>query len=264
MVSGGYDILVTSTGGIPPRRLVAAYAQDETAAYSSDGRFVCYTSNADGDFELMLQQTEAPYDRWQLTHNGGGIADAYPDLGSPTLQTDRVIIGPAGSDWGGSNPIWSNAYAVVTACAEDGYRNLARIGVSAANANTIEITPLTTSAQGGRTTGVVVEAADIVNIREDGGRDRPTILWQLDPLDATAVALYFHWYTGKLLAVMVIADQNYPAGAADGGPAVTQRAEGDAVIAEGSFGAVFDATGARIADAAAAVRIAEDAVEVIR
>lgn len=261
---GTFDILVTNTGGSSPTTLVAGPGADETVAYSSDGRFVCYASNADGDFELMLQQTEPPYDRWQLTRNSG-IIDAYPDLGSPTLQTDRVLIGPAGSDWGGADPIWPNAYGVVTAYAEEGYRNLARIGVSAANAHTIEVSPLASTAQPmDGPAGVLVEAADIVNIREDGGRGRPTILWQLDPLDATAVVLYFSSWTGKLLAVMVIADQSYPAGAGAAAAAVTQRAEGDAVVAEGAFGAVFDGTGMRIADTAGAVRITEDAVSVIR
>ena len=57
--------------------------------------------------------------------------------------------------------------------------------------------------------GVVVEAADIINLREDGGRGEPTLLWQLDPLNATAVLLYFDGTTGKLLSVLVDANNAY-------------------------------------------------------
>ncbi len=259
-----YDIFRMYSSGSSRRTLVARSGADRFPAYSSDGRFICYASLLGGDQELMLQQTEAPYERWQITHNPSGTHDVHPDLGSPTLQTDRVIIGPAGSDWGGSNPVWSNAYAVVTAYDEDGYRNLARIGVRPEDVDTIEISSLTSIAQGDRTAGVLVEAAEIVNVREDGGRGRPPVLWQLDPLDATAIALYFHGHTGKLLAVMVIADQSYPSSTGPNAGPVTQRVEGGATMVEGDFSAVFDASGARLADAASAVRIAGDDVTVVR
>lgn len=264
VVQGGFDIMSMWVSSGSASALVSASGPDLMPAYSSDGRFVCYASLVGGDYELMLQQTEPPYNRWQLTYNSGGIMDLYPDLGSPTLQTDRVIIGPAGSDWGGANPIWSNAYAAVTAYSRDGYHNLVRIGVRAEDADTVQISPLSSTAQGGQPAAVMVEAAEIVNLREDGGRGQRPVLWQFDPLDATAVALYFDIYYGKLLAAMVIRDRSYPAGVGADRAPLSQRVEGEATVVEGDFSAVFDGNGARIADAASAVRITGDQVTVVR
>lgn len=261
---GGVDLWATTSGGLStPRHLVSNPGSQSSAAWSSDGRFVCYTSDADGDKELMLREMAEPFRIYQLTNNG--TDDLSPHLGSPMLQVDRVIIGPAGSDWGGYNPIWANSDAGIAAYAADGYRNFVRVGVPAAQLPGMSVTPLaaTTTVVGGGPVGVVVEAGDIVNLREDGGRGRTPVLWQLDPLNATAVLLYFDGDTGKLLAVMVLRDQNYPAAAATG-IALSQRPDGDAVVAEGAFAAVFDATGARIADAANAVRLAGGEVGVLR
>ena len=263
-VQGGHDIFIGGPGLAVPYDLSAMPDYEHYPAWSSDGRFVCYASYVDFSAELVLQQTEPPYERFALTDNS--VTDTHPDLGSPTMQTDRVIIGPAGSDWGGRNPIWSYSDAGIVAYAADGYRSFVRIAVRAADLPTVSVAPLSAPAGaiGNAPLGVLVEAAEIVNLREDGGRGRSPVLWQLDPLDATAVALYFHWETGKLLAVMTIADQNYPAGAGASRSSLTQRVERGTLVAEGSFAAVFDASGARIADAASAVRIADDTVIVMR
>ena len=265
-VQGMWDIMAMPATGGNGRVVSGGSTHDQLPAWSSDRRFICYSSDADGDFELMLQETEPPYQRWQLTRNARW--DVFADLGSPTMQTDRVIIGPAGSDWGGNNPIWSNAYGAIAAYAEDGYRNLVRIGIRAEDVASLDVGPLVRPAPfmgpGSEAVGVVVEAADIVNLREDGGRARPSVLWQLDPLDATAVLLYFHFETGKLLAALVLRDQTYPSGTGTPADAVTQRLAAGATIVEGEFAAVFDGTGARIADGAALVRIADGAVEAVR
>jgi len=111
---------------------------------------------------------------------------------------------------------------------------------------------------------VVVEATEIVNLREDAGRGTTPVLWLFDALNPTAVVLYFHPQTGKLIAALVLEDQVSPSTAGPAGTAVTQRAQGDALVAEGAFAAVFDAAGACIADGASAVGIAHGEVSVLR
>jgi len=267
-VQGTFDIMVSSGPSSAPHNLSATPDSDAFAAWSSDGRFICFRSYPDGtDAELVLQQTDPPYDQFVLTDNG--VDDTYPDLGSPTMQTDRVIIGPAGSDWGGRNPIWTYSDAGIAAYDESGYRNFVRIAVRPEDLSSLDISPLSAPAANGflgdgAPLGVLVEAAEIVSLREDAGRGRQSVLWQLDPLDATAAVLYFNTWTGKLVAVMTIADQSYPAGAGHRAAAVGQRFEAGATVTEGDFSAVFDATGARIGGAAVAVRITDDAVTVVR
>lgn len=266
MVQGDWDVITEYLSGGSRSVVSAGPGFDGFPAWSSDRRFICYSSDYDGNLELMLQQLDPPYQRWQITHTSSTTFNVFADLGSPTLQTDRVIIGPAGADWGGTNPIWSNAYGVISAYDQSGYRNLVRIGVRPEHASSLRIRALSGPGSFGlvEIVPVMVKATEIVNLREDGGRTRPPVLWQFDPLDATAVLLYLHNETGKLVAAIVVRDQVYPSGTRTPAPAVTQRADGDSVIAEGDFAAVFDATGARIGDDATAVRVTNRAVTVLR
>ncbi len=111
--------------------------------------------------------------------------------------------------------------------------------------------------------GVVVGAANTVNLREDAGRGLAPTVWDLDPLNLTAAVLYFHANTGKLISVLALRDSTYPSAAGSPGAGITQRAEGDRPIVEGDFSAVFDAQGNRVAGATSSVSISADgAVEV--
>jgi len=262
-VQGTLDIVIGEAGGPPPCDFSARSGHEQYPAWSSDARFICYSATVGADYELVLQETEPPYGRFVLTNNAP--QDLHPDLGSPTMQTDRVIIGPAGTDWGGCDPIWQHSDAGIVAYDDDGYRSFVRIGIRSADLPTLSVTPLAApSASSGAPLGVLVEAAEIVNLREDGGRGREAKLWLFDALNPTAVAAYFDGHTGKLIAALVLADQSYPTGAAAPGAVVTERLEGGALVVEGAFTTVFDATGARIADAVSEVRIAEGAVDVVR
>ncbi len=267
MVQGAYEIMVSSGGSSSGYNFSSAPGAQNFPTWSSDGRFICYSEMLGcSDYELVLQQTDPPYDRFVLTDNSSN--DRCPDLGSPTLQTDRVIIGPAGSDWGGRNPIWTYADAGVVAYADDGYRNFVRIAVRPADLPGLSIESLSQHSAmmmgPGDLAAVLVEANEIVSLREDAGRGRQAALWQLDPLDATAVVLYFSIWTGKLVAVMTIADEVYPSSTGSNGSPVIQRIEGDATMVEGNFSAVFGGSGERLAGAASAVRITADDVIVVR
>lgn len=241
---GGDDIMVVdSDGWYPPYDLSASAGDQMFPAWSSDGRFICYSSNAAGDYELVLQQTEEPWAKFAITANS--VHDACVDLGSPTLQTDRVLIGPDGSDWGGTDPIWPNAYAGIVAWGSTGYLNFVRIGVRAEDLDTLEVRPLASTAQPSPApAGVVIEAREIVNLRADGGRGKPQRVWDFDALNPTAVLVYLDSWTGQVLSAAVLRDGPYPAGAgAAAAGAVQVSAQGSDTVARGDFAAVFDAQG---------------------
>jgi len=118
---GNWEIVAGDVGAGDSDNYSASPGQQHSPCWSSDGRFIAYQSDLGGDYELVLQQADLPMDKFALTRNGS--RDAEPDLGSPTMQTDRVIIGPPGSDWGGADPIWSSCYAGVAAWDETCYLN---------------------------------------------------------------------------------------------------------------------------------------------
>ena len=253
---GAWDVFVTEWSYLTPHNLSATPGDQEDVAWSTDARHLCYASHATGDFDLVLQEQAAPYGKWALTSNT--VHDAYPDLGSRTLQTDRVLIGPPGSDWGGTDPVWDSAYAGIAVSDTSGYLNFVRIGIRPHHADTLRVSPLVQPAQpADLPVGVVLEAAEIINLREDAGRGLPPTVWDLDPADPGAVVIYFSGITGKLTSVIVLRDSAYPA-AAGGAARVAQRAAGDHLVLDGDFAAVFDASGNRVAGASTRVTIGAD------
>lgn len=283
MIQGNAEVaLANTTSSLSPvDNFTGSPGNQSAPCWSSDGRFICYSSDLTGE-RLVLQESGEPYTKYVVT--SGTATDAEPDLGSPTMQVDRVIIGPSGSDWGGADPIWTNAYAgiaaygaypgssgpvAVTAARPTGYSGFVRIGIDAADVGSIEVSPLAQPqvvairvGAGYPVLGVVVEATRIANLRQDGGRKQPPILWNFAEPKPTALVIYFDSYLGSVVSVMVLRDQSYPAAA--GGAAVTQSVEDGALVAQGSFGAVYDATGERIADQASAVSFSAGAVNVVR
>jgi len=239
----------------------ASPGQQHAPCWSSDGRFIAYQSDVGGDWELALQEADLPMDKFALTRNG--VRDAHPDLGSPTMQTERVIIGPAGSDWGGADPIWSSCYAGVAAWDETSYLNFVRIGLRPADLGSLSVSPLTHPAQGPSFSpaALLVEADEIVNLREDAGRGREPTVWDLDALNCTAAVLYFGNLDGKLVAVMPLRDTAYPSAAGARDP-VARRLEAGALVTEGPFSAVFDAQGHNLAPNGAATVAIDDSATV--
>jgi len=196
-----------------------------------------------------VQQTEPPFGAFRVTTDPAD--DLTLDLGSPTMQTERVFTGPPGSDWGGLDPIWSSAYGSIVAFDEDGHRNFVRAGVRAIDVGSLEVTPLARPSVNGAEpplVRVVVEANEIVNLREDAGRGYEPTVWQLDPLDPGAVVLYFSATTGKLVSALAIEDAAYPTAANPGvagamADGISQRVEDGRLVVEGDFSAAFDGEG---------------------
>ncbi len=258
IVGGDYEIFTLSDTGTDECRFSNDPYIDRVPAWSSDGQFIAFASSRTGSRDIWLQEADLPHRAYRVTDYVG--EDDYPDLGSPTMQTERVLIGPPGSDWGGLDPIWASAYAAVVAFGDDGYRNFVRIGIRPADVGSLQVTPLVGSAQcGGPPVGVLVEANEIVNLREDAGRGCDPTVWQLDALDAGAVMLYFSATTGKLVSVIAVDDSAYPSGVGAMEDAVRPRVEGDRLVVEGDFSAVFDAEGRDVApDGATRVALDRD------
>lgn len=261
--AGEYDVLGVTTSGVM-RTLMLGPDSEQSPAWSHDDSLIAAASERGGTpgyYNLWLQQTEAPYQAFKVLPTVR-YNRLDQDLGSPVMQTERVLIGPSGSDCGGTNPVYTNSDAGIVALDGRGYRNFVRIGIRTEDLATLRITPLADT--GWELVGVIVKAAEIVNLREDAGRGVLPVKWQFDPLDAGAVVMYFSSFTGKLVSVLPVHDVVSPADANADTVPVTQRVEAGRLIVEGNFAAVFDASGVRIADAASSVGIAGDEVSVLR
>ncbi len=254
----GTDIFIMTSAGTNQANFSRRAGSDERPSWSTDGRWIAFERVYSGNRELIIQQADLPRRDFRLTSNSDW--DGWADLGSPTLQVERVLIGGPGTDWGGLDPVWSDAYAGVVAFDPNGYMNFVRIGVTPADAGSLEVTPL--DGPGYQMAGVVVEADEIANVRQDAGRGVEPSVWQFDP-GTGAIVMYFNAITGRLASVLALEDAAYPSAAGEHDP-VTQRLDADALKVDGAFAAVFDAQGNRIGGAVSSVRIGLDgAVSII-
>ncbi len=250
---GNWEVYVMTSSGAHQRNFSGSPAADDGPSYSTDGRWIAFGSDRAGVYTIYLQQTDPPYAAFCVT--GASSFNVLPDLGSPTMQTERVLVGPSGSDWGGLDPLWSSADAGIVAFGGEGYLNFVRIGIRAADLGSLTVEPLDVS--GWDLVGVVVEANEIVNLREDAGRGRDPTVWQLDPLDPGAVVMFFDTDDGSLQSVLAVDDAVYPSGSG-ATSVVQQRTEGGRLVVEGSFSTVFDGEGNRVAADASAVTISAE------
>lgn len=201
-------------------------------AWSSDGRYIACTSVGPPAVDIRLQETGPPYRFYDVvTHSA---IDESPALGSPSVQVERVLIGPNGSDWGGGNPVWTNAMAGIVAFDPSGYRSFVRIGVDPQYAASIRVTPL--ADPGTSVIGVAVEATRIANLRQDEGRLRPASKWDFAASSAGAIAIYLNSHSGRIAAVLVTRDSVYPT-------MTPQSVAGDRLTVRGDFAAVYDDAG---------------------
>ncbi len=252
------------------RNFTSSPSRDTAPRFSSDGSYICYTSNRSGNWDIWVQESylseqglsmdenfPGPIRAYQVTKNPSD--DAYGDMGSPTVQTARVLIGSPGTDLFGNDPIYPTAPAAIVALAADGYRSMVRIGVAAAHMAGMQIKPLANP--GWYSSGVEVSAAKVANLRQDGGLGRAPQVWDLNSLNAGMVILHFDAHTGKLSSVIPIQETAYTSGAGTASqPApYSAAADGDGMRLTGAFAAVFDAEGRNLAPSgASSVRLRRD------
>ncbi len=268
---GDYEIELMRADGSGQRNFSSAPSMELTPRFTTDGRHIVYSSDRDGVNSVWLQETYLdpsgeparphdivrPVQAWRITRGNSNSGDADP--GSPTMQTQRVLIGAAGGDLFGNNPIWNSAPAAIVALGLDGYGSLVRIGVADEYLAGMQIKPLANPASEGA--AVEVSATRVANLREDRGLGRAPQVWDLTALNSGMVLLYFNSHTGKLAAVIPIRDVAYTSGAGTASQAApySTATEGDGVRLAGAFAAVFDAEGRNLAPSgASSVRLSRD------
>jgi Tol biopolymer transport system component len=255
---------------IKQRNFTSSPSKDMVPRFSSDGRYICYTSDRSSNWDIWVQENylseqglsmgeefPGPIRAYQVTKNPG--IDAAGDMGSPTIQTARVLIGEPGTDLFGNDPVYPTAPAAIVALDDKGYRNMVRIGVAAAHLAGMQIKPLAES--GYASAAVEVSATKVANLRQDGGLGRPPQVWDLNALNAGMVILHFNANTGKLSSIIPIQETAYTSGAGtDSQPApYSAVADGDGMRLTGAFAAVFDAEGRNLAPSgASSVRLGSD------
>jgi sugar lactone lactonase YvrE len=78
MNNGHWEVYTTTAAGGPPRLLISSSGQDAVASFSRDGRWIYFTSNRTGEFQIWrmpIQGGEAV----QLTRRGGRVARESKD-----------------------------------------------------------------------------------------------------------------------------------------------------------------------------------------
>jgi Tol biopolymer transport system component len=71
-VASGTDLwLLPLTGDRKPKKYLATPAEEMHGNFSPDGRFVAYTSNESGQFEVYVQTLPLSDKKWQVSTNGG-------------------------------------------------------------------------------------------------------------------------------------------------------------------------------------------------
>jgi len=72
MVGSGYDLgLLSVTGDQKPVRFIDSPSDQLHGNFSPDGRFVAYSSNESGRFEVHVQTFPKTDSKWQISTNGG-------------------------------------------------------------------------------------------------------------------------------------------------------------------------------------------------
>ena len=238
-----------SSDGTNQRKIFSSGSCQSAPRWSSDGSLIAFYSSEgwESGSDVWIGEVDAPYRLWQVTK--GADNNVEPDLGSPTVQTERVLIGPDGSDRGGKYPLWKWAPAAIVAFDAAGYRNVVRIGVADEHIGTLQIQPM--SSVGNQVPAVEVSAADIANIRQDAGWGMPATVWKFHSIQPGALLLFLNSNTGKLVSVVATNDSVYATAAGGASPAYTATAAGDGVQLTGSFSGVFDAEGRNLAESGA-------------
>jgi dipeptidyl aminopeptidase/acylaminoacyl peptidase len=242
------SLWVMSPDGTNQRKIFASGARQEAPRWSSDGNLIAFQEEIPGgSCDVWIGEVDAPYRLWRVTTGGG--YNFEPDLGSPAVQTERVLIGPDGSDRGGKQPLWKWAPAAIVAFDAEGYRNMVRIGVADEHVGTMQIRPMANV--GAQVSGIEVSATDIANVRQDVGWGKWPTVWRFLDTQPGMLLLLFNANTGKLVSVVATNDSVYATAAGGASPAYTATAAGDGVQLTGSFSGVFDAEGRNLAESGA-------------
>ena len=99
----GWDVEVVPLSGGPPRVVAATSADERNGRLSPDGRWIAYTSNESGSFEVYVQPFPTTGAKWQVS-KGGGQQPQWRHDGRELfyITPDKKLVGVAvraGSDF---------------------------------------------------------------------------------------------------------------------------------------------------------------------
>ena len=241
---GEWNIFVASADGSSVLKFTDT-DDDHQPCFSSDGSLLVYSRGDGSQSDLWAKETAPPYREYQITDTASRDEER-PDLGSPTPQIRRVLIGAAGADHG-YDPLWPYVYAAIVAFDDTGYLNFLRIGIPSNDCDTIEVEPIPDT--GDRLVGLRVEADNILNLREDQGTGEDPSWWNIVAESPSSVLLYLDAHTGKLVSVLLTRDTVYPAAAAQ----VEHTLDGSTLRVAGDVAAVYANGGELVAEDVGAV-----------
>jgi eukaryotic-like serine/threonine-protein kinase len=90
------DIMVLPLAGGPAQQVVATPAEERAAKLSPDGRFIAYTSNESGSFEVYVQPFPTTGAKWQVSKGGGQVPQWRRDASELFyLAPDKKLIAVA-------------------------------------------------------------------------------------------------------------------------------------------------------------------------
>jgi dipeptidyl aminopeptidase/acylaminoacyl peptidase len=235
------DIHIADADGSHVRKITQSSDDQLDPAFSTCGRYVAYTREEGPDEQIYVQELAPPHRSYAVVTTGED--ELQPDLGSPTVQISRVLVGPGADTDRGFAPYHSDADAAILAHDADGYLNFVKI-VLPGDRSTLEVTPLPD--QGDMLVGVSLEADWVARLHQDDGPGEDT-MWNFKSRIASAAVVYLDAYSGDVVSVIVLKDSVYPSGEG-AGSAVTQSATSSTTVVNGPFQAVYDAAGELVAE----------------
>jgi len=242
LTATGSDVLEVTAAGDDRGPIADTSHYEDEASYSHDGRFVAYCSAEGGGFNIWVRPIDPPGPPVRVTDGGG--SDGCPDLGSPTVQTARVLIGPSGSDHG-HNPVHEHAIATVLVHDYRGYVNFVRLGIKTSGLGSLQVTPLEGTGSG--LVGVVWSATDMYYVEQDAGLGQEPTLWDM-PGTSRSIALYLNSETGKLVSILDLDDDIATVSSVAAGDALTHEVKAASTTVHGSFRAVYGTDGELVAE----------------
>ncbi len=246
---GVSEVMLMQSDGGGQRNFSASPYYDGMPCFSGNGKLIAFTSSRAGSDDIWLQEKDGLQRAWPVT--SGPADDDYADLGSPTVQAERVLIGPSRADRG-CDPLWSSADAAVVAFDGDGYQSLVRIGIAPEHLSSLRMEPL--EHVGTELVGLQVMASRVANLRQDEGPGSAPTVWDLSGYRAATVLLYLHADSGRLVSALVLQEGVASTGAAANTAgleaalrAYNPSADSSGLRLSGQFAAVYDACGRNLA-----------------
>jgi serine/threonine-protein kinase len=96
---GGFDLMTAKLGDEEPRAMFDGPGREGGASFSPDGRWIVYTSNETGRFEVYIRSYPGPEGKWQISTDGGKGAVWSRD-GREIFYTDgnSMLVVPVETD----------------------------------------------------------------------------------------------------------------------------------------------------------------------